>query len=178
LRVRRERERERKIKMSWHLTYLWAWFFIGMFLFMLKRAYWGLLPGPSGQMGTSYSNYFARCWVPLLIRAFWDSLIFWACFTPQLLSAGLAFLGWGSMSGVVGVITKFAVCAAAFGYMADSILDTIAATIGKKIPFLNTILPPLPPPLPQPAVIEASIRETKVTTLETHTMNVAPEVKG
>lgn len=160
--------------MPWHLIWLWAWFFAGMTMFMLKRSYWGVY-GPS-PLADDYTDFLRRCWVPLLVRAFWDSLIFWACFTPQLLTEGLSVLGWSSMSGVVAVITKFAVCAAGFGYMVDSILDTVAAAVGKHLPALSSILPPMPPPLPQKAIVQAAIVETKVTALETKTTTVPSEV--
>jgi hypothetical protein len=161
--------------MSLHLLWLWAWFFIGMAIFMLKRSYWGVY-GPS-PIGSSYGNYFQRCWVPLLVRFFWDSLIFWICFTPQLLAEGLSLLGWSSLSGGVAVITKFAPCAAGFGYLVDSILDTVAAIAEKHVPFLSGVLPPLPPPLPQKAIVQAAIVETKVTALETKTTTVPQEAK-
>jgi hypothetical protein len=161
--------------MNWHLLWLWFWFEIGMAVFMLKRSYWGVF-GPS-PIGSSYGNYFQRCWAPLLVRFFWDSLIFWACFTPQLLAEGLSLLGWSSLAGYVAVITKFAVCAAGFGYLVDSILDTTAAIVAKHVPLLSGMLPPLPPPLPQKAVVQAAIVETKVTALETKTTTVPVEVK-
>jgi hypothetical protein len=104
------------------------------------------------------------------VRFFWDSLIFWVCFTPQLLTEGLSFLGWTSMAGGVAVITKFAPCAAGFGYLVDSVLDTIAAIAEKHVPVLSGILPPLPPPLPQKAIVQATIVETKVTQLQTTTV--------
>jgi hypothetical protein len=161
--------------MSWHLTYLWVWFFLGLSVFMLKRAYWGVY-GPN-PIGSGYDNYFRRCWVPLLVRFFWDSLIFWVCFTPQLLTSGMSFLGWSSLSGGMAVITKFAPCAAGFGYLVDSVLDTIAAIAEKHIPVLSGILPPLPQPLPQKAIVQAAIVETKVTALETKTTTVPSEAK-
>jgi hypothetical protein len=161
--------------MSLSLLWLWAWFFAGMSMFMLKRSYWGIY-GPS-PLGENYADYFRRCWVPLLVRFFWDSLIFWACFTPQLLAGGLNALGWSSMAGVVALITKFAVCAAAFGYMVDSVLDTAAAIVAKKLPSMSGILPPMPPPLPQKAVVQAAVVETKVTSLQTTTTTVPSEVK-
>src|ERR1035441_11085858 len=143
--------------MNWHLAYLWGWFLAGMGMFILKRSYWGVFG--TSPIGSSYGNYFVRCWVPLLVRSFWDSLIFWACFTPQLLSGGMSALGWSTMSGVIGDITKFAVCAAAFGSLVDSVLDTAAAMAEKHVPFLSGFLPPLPPPLPQKAVVQAAIVE-------------------
>ena len=158
--------------MNWHLLWLWLWFLIGISLFMLKRAYWGVY-GPN-PIGTSYANFFVRAWVPLLVRAFWDSLIFWVAFSPQLLANGLALLGWSSMSGVLGVITQFAPCAAGFGYLSDSVMDAITAIATKKIPALNGLLPPMPSPLPQQAVVQAAIVETKVTALET-TTTTAPK---
>jgi hypothetical protein len=161
--------------MDWHLLWEWLWFVLGMSIFMLKRSYWGVF-GPS-PIGSSYGNYFQRCWVPLLVRSFWDSLIFWICFTPQLLTAGLSFLGWNSMAGVVAVITKYAPCAAAFGYLVDSVLDTIVAIAAKHVPFLSGVLPPMPSPLPQPAVVQAAIVETKVTSLQTQTTTVPSEAK-
>jgi hypothetical protein len=156
--------------MGWHLIWEWAWFFAGMIMFMLKRSYWGVF-GPN-PIGSSYGNYFKRCWVPLLVRAFWDSLIFWICFTPQLLVAFLTFLGWSSIAGIAGDVTKFAPIAAGFGYLVDSVLDTVAAVAAKHVIFLSGVLPPMPPPLPQPVVVEAAIVETKVTSLQTQTSTV------
>ena len=156
--------------MNWHLIWLWAWFFVGMTMFMAKRSYWGVF-GPN-PLGANYADYFRRCWVPLLVRSFWDSLIFWAFFTPQLVASGLSLLGWSSAASVVAMITKFAVCAAAFGYMVDSVLDTLAAVAEKSLPSLSGILPPMPPPLPQKAIVQAAIVETKMTALETTTTTV------
>ena len=151
----------------WHILFLWLWFALGMSVFMLKRSYWGVF-GPN-PIGSSYGNYFARCWAPLLVRTFWDSLIFWVFFHPPLLTAGLAALGWSSMSGWVAVLTKYGGCAAAFGYIVDSILDTVAAIAAKHISLLSNLLPPMPPPLPQKAVVAAQIVEQKVTQLQTTT---------
>jgi hypothetical protein len=157
----------------WHIFFLWAWFGFGMAIFMLKRSYWGVY-GPN-PIGSSYANYFVRCWVPLVVRAFWDSLIFWVCFQPLLLAGALAGLGWTSVSGYVAVITKFGGCAAGFGYLVDSILDTVAAIAEKHVSLLSGFLPPMPPPLPQRAVVEAAIVEQKVTKLETTTTVVPKE---
>lgn len=142
---------------------------------MLKRAYWGVY-GPN-PIGTSYGNFFVRCWAPLMVRAFLDSLFFWACFTPQLLSGALQYMGWSTFSWVIADITQFAVCAAAFGYLVDSGMDTVIAAVGHKIPFLAGLIPQLPPPLPQKAVVEAAIVETHVTQLETTTTTIPKEAK-
>jgi len=158
----------------WHILFLWLWFALGMSVFMLKRSYWGVF-GPN-PVGSSYGNYFVRCWVPLTVRAFWDSLIFWVFFHPPLLTAALAGLGWSSMSDWLAVITKYGGCAAMFGYLVDSVLDTVAMIAEKHVPLLNGFLPPMPPPLPQKAVVQAAIVEQKITKLET-TTTVVPKEK-
>lgn len=158
------------MNVQWHLLWLWAWFGIGVFMYWLKRAYF-LVTGPN-PVANNYSDFIRRCWIPLIVRAFLDSIMFWLCFTPQFLSGGLEYLGWSSMSGVIGTITKFAPCAALFGHTADSLLDFIISTVGSKIPFLTGVLPQMPHPLPQQAIVQAAIVQTKVTALETTTTTV------
>jgi hypothetical protein len=109
---------------------------------MLKRSYY-LVTGPN-PIASSYAQFWHRCWIPLIVRAAIDSGIFWMCFTPQLLSGGLQYLGWGSFAGVVGVITRFAPCAFFFGHTSDSLVDMAVS----KIPFLSGFLPQMPGPLP------------------------------
>lgn len=149
--------------------WLWLWFTIGMGIFWLKRAYFGI--NPPNPVATSYANWLQRSWAPLLVRAFVDALAFWLLFTPGVTDKALAYFGWESYSGVVALITKFAPVAAMFGYVVDSAVD-FAVT---KIPFVKDVLPQMPGPLPQPAIVQAAIVETKVTALETKTTVLNPE---
>lgn len=130
--------------MTVHLLWLWLWFAVGTLLYILKRAYY-LVTGPN-PVATTYGQFFEKCWIPLLIRTGVDSGIFWACFTPQLLAQGLASLGWSSFSGVVALVTQFAVCAFFFGMGVDMITDMALS----KLPVLKDFLPQMPPPLQPP----------------------------
>lgn len=135
---------------SLHLVWLWLWFGIGMVLYMAKRAYY-LVTGPN-PIASTYTQFLQRCWLPLLIRAVIDSVIFWMCFNPTLLTAGLNYLGWEKFAGVSGLITQFAPVAFFFGHTVDSLMDTAIS----KIPGLNNFLPQMPGPLPPtPAQAEA-----------------------
>ena len=115
--------------------WLWLWFTIGMGIFWLKRAYFGI--NPPNPVATSYANWLQRSWAPLLVRAFVDALAFWLLFTPGVTDKALSYFGWESYSGVVALITKFAPVAAMFGYVVDSAVD-FAVT---KIPFVKDVLP-------------------------------------
>lgn len=140
----------------WNLVWLWLWFLIGMSLYMLKRAYF-LVKGPN-PVATTYTQFVQVCWIPLLIRAAFDSGIFWACFTPQLVSAGLEYMGWTSFAWAVSVITQFGVCALFFGYSADSIVDFVIT----KVPFIRDVLPQMPAPLPLASVTVTKTQTTQV----------------
>jgi hypothetical protein len=128
--------------MSWHLIWLWFWFLIGSALYMLKRAYF-LVTGPN-PIANSYRQFIERCWIPLLVRLVIDSGFFWACFTPELATAGLNYLGWAKFGWVVSVVTQFAVASLFFGFDIDSIVDFGI----NKIPWLKGWLPQMPGPLP------------------------------
>lgn len=128
-----------------HLLWLWLWFSIGMFTYWLKRAYY-LVTGPN-PVANTYAQFWQRCWIPLLVRAFIDSLAFWALFTPGFADAALSKLGWTSFSWVVTMVTQFAVFAAVFGHTADSVIDMAVS----KLPLLKDWLPQMPPPLKPPA---------------------------
>jgi hypothetical protein len=131
-----------------HLLWLWCWFFVGALMYWLKRAYY-LVTGPN-PIANTYAQFWQRCWIPLLVRFFIDSLIFWALFTPGFADKALKYLstlpGMGfmdNMSWVVMMVTQFAVFAAAFGHTVDS-----AADFGvSKIPWIKDVLPQMPPPL-------------------------------
>jgi hypothetical protein len=134
---------------SWHLVWLWLWFLIGIGLYMLKRAYY-MVTGPN-PIANSYSQFVERCWIPLLVRSFIDSVVFWAAFNPSLLTSGLNYLGWSSFSGVVGMVTQFAPMAFFFGMGIDSIIDFAVS----KISWLNNWLPQMPGPLPTKSPTDA-----------------------
>jgi hypothetical protein len=128
--------------MKYHLIWLWFWFGAGMFIYWLKRAYY-MVSGPN-PTANSYPQFVQRCWAPLLVRLVTDSVIFWLCFTPQLLTQGLNYLGWSSFSGVVGLVTQFAPVAFLMGNFVDSAVDVIV----NKVPFLAGWLPQIPGPTP------------------------------
>ena len=129
-----------------HELWLWLWFFIGMATYWLKRAYY-LVTGPNPVAGT-YLQFIQRCWIPLLVRAFLDSLIFWLLFTPGVIDKSLTYLGWTNWGWVVTMIIQFAPVAAVFGHTVDSIMDLLIS----KVPFINTVLPQMPGPLPAPSM--------------------------
>lgn len=110
-------------------------------MYWLKRAYY-LVTGPN-PIANTYRQFWQRCWIPLLIRFFLDSLLFWALFTPGFTDKALKYIGWENMSWVVMMVTQFAVFAAAFGHTVDSVMDFAVS----KIPWVKDILPQMPPPL-------------------------------
>src|SRR5438309_501412 len=97
-----------------HLLWLWFWFFIGALMYWLKRAYFMI--SPPNPVAIGYSHLLQRAWVPLTVRFFLDSLVFWALFSPGFADKALATLGWSTMSWVVTMVTQFAVFAAVFGH--------------------------------------------------------------
>ena len=141
--------------MTTHLLWLWLWFFIGMFTYWLKRAYY-LVTGPN-PIANTYSQFVQRCWIPLLVRAFLDSLVFWALFTPGFADKALAYVGWTNFSWAVGMVTQFAVFAAVFGHAVDSVLDFAVS----KIPFVKDTLPQMPGPLPTSAPTDSQAEKLK-----------------
>ena len=137
---------------SLHLVWLWLWFLIGMGLYMLKRAYY-LVTGPN-PIASTYSQFIRRCWIPLLVRGSIDSVLFWICFNPTLLTSGLNYLGWTNFAGVIGTITQFAPMSFFAGHTIDSFADTAIS----KIPGLSNFLPQMPGPLP-PTLMQAIVKE-------------------
>jgi hypothetical protein len=121
--------------------WLWGWFATGMMLYWLKRAYY-LVTGPN-PIANSYVQFVQRCWIPLLVRAFLDSLIFWALFTPGFADKALKYLGWENAAWMVMMVTQFAVFAAVFGHTVDSLMDFAVS----KIPFFRDQIPQMPAPL-------------------------------
>jgi len=149
--------------MSWHVAWLWLWFGVGMFTYMLKRAYF-LITGPN-PVANNWEQFAQRCWPPLLVRIILDSGVYWATFTPAVLVGMLHALGWEQFANAVQAVTQFGFFALFFGFGVDSVLD-FAVT---KIPWIKDLLPQMPGPLPQKAVVEAQIVEQKVTQLQTTT---------
>jgi hypothetical protein len=127
--------------MNTHLLWLWLWFFLGAATYWLKRAYYGI--NPPNPVADNYHHYLQRAWVPLLVRFFLDSLVFWALFTPGFADKATASLGWSNFSWVISMVTQFAVFAGAFGHTVDSIVDFAVG----KIPFIKDILPQMPGPM-------------------------------
>jgi|SRR5579859_6064167 len=128
--------------MDSHLVWVWFWFILGMFTYWMKRAYY-LVTGPN-PVATTYTQFVERCWIPLLVRAFIESLIFWLMFTPGMADRLLAYFGWTSYGWAIGVFTQVAPAAAILGHAMDSIADFALS----KIPFVKDILPQMPGPLP------------------------------
>lgn len=125
-----------------HAAWLWLWFYVGMVLYMAKRAYY-LVTGPN-PIATSYKQFVQRCWLPLLIRGGLESGVFWLCFNAQLLSKGLDYIGRPNYSWAVMMVTQFAPMAFFFGHAIDSFADFGVS----KIPFVKDVLPQMPGPLP------------------------------
>lgn len=125
-----------------HLLWVWFWFIVGMASYWLKRAYY-LVTGPN-PVANTYTQFIQRCWIPLLVRGFLESLLFWILFTPGIADKALAYLGWTSYGWAISLITQVAPVAAIFGHALDSVADVAVS----KIPLLNTVLPQMPVPLP------------------------------
>jgi hypothetical protein len=132
--------------LSWHLAWLWFWFLLGMATYWLKRAYY-LVTGPN-PIANTYGQFIRRCWIPLLVRAFLDSLAFWALFIPgSLADKASGLLGWQSYDWAINLITQFAPFSAFFGHTIDSVADILVS----KVPWIKDVLPQMPGPLPQQA---------------------------
>ena len=139
-----------------HEIWLWLWFFIGAAMYWLKRAYY-LVTGPN-PIATSYPQFVKRCWIPLLVRFFVDSLFFWMLFTPNFGVQFLTFMGWTRFAWVVSLVIGYAVFSAAFGFMVDTAADFAIS----KIPFVKDVLPQMPGPLPTKSPTDAQAEEMKV----------------
>jgi len=124
-----------------HLLWLWLWFTLGMLSYWLKRAYF-LVTGPN-PVANNYTQFIQRCWIPLVVRAFIDSLIFWALFTPGFVEKALDAVGWTCYAWVITSVTQFAVFAAMFGHTVDSVVDLLVT----KIPWVKDVLPQMPGPI-------------------------------
>lgn len=132
--------------MDKHLLWLWLWFYVGMILYMAKRAYY-LVTGPN-PVANTYGQFIRRCWLPLLIRGALESGMFWICFYPELLASALNYMGWSNVASYVVIVTEFAPAAFFFGHAIDSLADFAVS----KIPFIKDILPQMPGPInPVPA---------------------------
>lgn len=127
--------------MNHHLMWLWTWYVIGNLFFWLKRAYFMI--NPPNPVANNYRHFIERAWAPLLVRFFFDSMVFWSLFTPGFADKALAYVGWSRASEAIGMVTKFAVFSAVFGFTADSIMDVALS----KIPVVRDILPQMPGPL-------------------------------
>lgn len=160
--------------MDIHLLWLWLWFLLGMAVYWLKRAYF-LVTGPN-PIANNYSQFIDRCWIPLLVRAFIDSMVYWIMFTPHMASGILNYFGWTGYETSVELVTQVPPVAALFGLAIDSVVD-FAVT---KIPYVKDFLPQMPPPLPQQAVVQAQMIETsqKVTQLATTTTVIQAPKEG
>lgn len=123
----------------WHLVWVWFWFLFGMIIYMLKRAYY-LVTGPN-PVANNYRDFFARCWIPLLVRSVIDSAIFWLLFYPDLFNPIVAKVGFSFQ--LHSPIPEFGVVGLLAGLSMDSVVD-FAVT---KIPLLKDWLPQMPPPL-------------------------------
>jgi hypothetical protein len=124
-----------------HELWMWLWYFIGVLMYWLKRAYYGI--NPPNPVATGYVHYIERAWVPLLIRLFADSLLFWVLFTPALAAKGLEAIGWTNWAWGVAMITQFAPVSAMFGFFSDSVTDIAIS----KVPGIKDVLPQMPGPL-------------------------------
>jgi len=125
-----------------HLLWVWFWFILGMVSYWAKRAYY-LVTGPN-PVATTYRQFIERCWIPLLVRGFLESLLFWILFTPGIADKALAYFGWTSYGWAISLITQVAPVAAIFGHTIDSVADVVVS----KVPFIKDVLPQMPSPLP------------------------------
>ena len=131
--------------MNTYLLWLWLWFFIGALMYIIKRAFY-LITGPN-PVANSVGQFIRVAGVPLLFRLLVDSGLYWACFTPQVLSAGFQYMGWTYAANVVSIVTQFAVFALFFGLGIDPMVDWMIGTVVGKLPFLKDWWPQMPAPL-------------------------------
>jgi hypothetical protein len=119
--------------------WLWLWFLFGMFVYMLKRAYY-LVTGPN-PVANSYGQFVQRCWIPLFVRSVLDSGIYWLSFYPELFNQALTQMGisWQLHSAIpqAGVVALFA------GLFVDSVVDFLVS----KVPYIKDWMPQMPGPL-------------------------------
>lgn len=132
-----------------HIWWLWLWFIVGMFTYMLKRAYY-LVTGPS-PVANNYTQFIERCWIPLFIRGVIDSGMFWLGFYPAMLNPLLSHVGI-SFHLVSSVALMPAPICLFVGIGMDSAVDFAVS----KSPILKDILPQMPPPLPTHGELESS----------------------
>ena len=143
-----------------HTIWLYLWFYVGMFLYIMKRAYY-LVTGPN-PIASSYGEFFSRCWIPLLFRAAINGGIFAATFNAQLVAKGLTLMGWSNWADAVGLITQFAPVAFFFGVTSDVFTDMAISKIGWLKEFLPQMPGPIPTPVPTPeqrAVIDGEVKK-------------------
>lgn len=159
--------------MSGHLVWLWGWFFVGSFVYWIKRAYF-LITGPN-PIANDLTTFVQRAWMPLMFRFVADSGIYWATFSPVMLSAALHSFGWERFADSVDVVTQYGFFALFFGMGVDSAVD-VGVT---KLPFIKDLWPQMPGPLPQKAVVKAQIvtQTTRVEQLQTTTTTTPPAPK-
>ena len=150
--------------MNLHFAWEWFWFLLFALIFVSKRAFFGIT-GPS-PVANNLKQYVYRAGVPVTVRLFLDSLIFWVMFFPQLAQSALRYFGWEEWAGTIAAITAYSPVAALFGYVVDSFADFGIGTLAKRIPFLGELWPQMPGPLPQKAVVEAQIVQQTVTQLQ------------
>jgi hypothetical protein len=120
---------------------IWLWFFFGLgsAVYVLKRAYY-LVTGPN-PVANNYTEFFKRCWIPLLVRQALDSGLYWLTFYPDMFNWVVNKVGYQIHSP----IPHYAVVAFFFGMGIDSMVDFLVS----KIPWVKDWLPQMPPPLPK-----------------------------
>jgi hypothetical protein len=127
--------------MSWHETWLFLWYILGMLTYMIKRGHY-LITGPN-PIANNWTQFIQRSWVPLGVRGLMETVAYWLLFTPQVAAAALTHLGWTNYAWVLTMAITSAPAAFFLGHGADSITDLAVS----KIPWLNQILPQMPGPL-------------------------------
>jgi hypothetical protein len=133
--------------MNWHIVWLWFWFLVGATVYVAKRGYY-MVKGPN-PVANNLGQYLCVAFVPILFRLLVDSALYWLCFTPELLAAGLRYINCTECAGVVSVITQFAPCALLFGMSVDPMVDWGIGTVLNRIPFLAGWWPQMPGPVAQ-----------------------------
>lgn len=138
-----------------HQLWLFFWFFVGMLAYQLKRAYY-LVTGPN-PVANTYAQFMQRCWMPLLVRGFIDTMIYWVLFFPGIGTHLLSYLGWSGYADAIDLVTQVSPIAGLFGLSIDVISDFALS----KVPIVKDIFPQMPAPLESKVPTDKQLDDAK-----------------